>query len=199
MRIGRILYPISSLGPGKRLGIWVQGCNRRCEGCANPELQPIIPEKEIPLDTVILLARTAITLYGLDGITITGGEPMLQAEELAKMVESLSDCCSDVLAFSGFTLDELRGRKDPGTNAFLSHISVLVDGLYIQERNRGELLRGSDNQTVHILDSSVEERYQTYLSSDGRIVDTFVADNGVIAVGIHPKEFRNRTEGKANC
>lgn len=38
MYIDRFLYPVTSLGPGKRLVIWVSGCNAHCEGCANPEL-----------------------------------------------------------------------------------------------------------------------------------------------------------------
>ena len=194
MRIGRILYPVSSLGPGKRLGIWVQGCGRSCEGCANPELQPMDIAKEMPLDIVILMARTAITLYGLDGISITGGEPMLQAGELSDLVSALSDICSDVLVFSGFTLEELQGMNDNVIDGFLSKISVLVDGPYIKDRNRGEKLRGSDNQRIHFLDRTTKELYLSYLSSENRVADTFIADNGVIAVGIHPQDFSVKAE-----
>ena len=46
MYLDRILYPVTSLGPGKRLCIWVSGCNARCEGCANPELWTQRPEQK---------------------------------------------------------------------------------------------------------------------------------------------------------
>ena len=194
MRVGRILYPVRSLGPGRRLAIWVQGCGRRCEGCANPELQAMDAAKEIPLEVVMLLSRTAITLHGLDGITLTGGEPMLQAGELARLLASLRDVCRDVLVFTGYTLEELRARRDPSVEALLARSSVLVDGPYLQGRNRGERLRGSDNQRIHFLDGSVRDDYLAWMAGDARIGDAFVADNGVVAAGIHPADFRDRTQ-----
>ena len=50
MYLDRILYPVTSLGPGKRLCIWVSGCNARCEGCANPELWTQRPEQFISVE-----------------------------------------------------------------------------------------------------------------------------------------------------
>ena len=38
MYLDRILYPVTALGPGKRIAIWVSGCERHCNHCANPEL-----------------------------------------------------------------------------------------------------------------------------------------------------------------
>lgn len=41
MYIARILYPVKVLGPGERIGIWMDGCEHGCIGCSNPELWDI--------------------------------------------------------------------------------------------------------------------------------------------------------------
>ena len=184
-----MLYPIKALGPGERLGIWVQGCERRCEGCANPELQT--PEgKEMPLPILIAMCKAAVEDYHLTGITISGGEPLLQAEELAELLRALRPVCEDILLFTGYMLAEL--KRDPRQDAIaavLANVDVLVDGVYIRERNRGEILRGSDNQVIHFLSDSVREKYEAYLSANKNTVDEFLAPDGVVAVGIHPGEI----------
>lgn len=184
MRIGRVLYPIKALGPGERLGIWVQGCERRCEGCANPELQSM-EGKEMPLPVLAAMCKAAIEDYGLKGITISGGEPMLQAGELAELLKELRPHCDDILLFTGYTRDELK-RMD--TDSVLENIDVLVDGVYIKERNRGEILRGSDNQVIHFLTDGSREKYEAYINENRNTVDEFIAPDGVVAVGIHPGE-----------
>ena len=52
MQIGKILFPITTLGPGKRLGIWTQGCTRFCHGCSNPELQTFDQSKDVAVHNV---------------------------------------------------------------------------------------------------------------------------------------------------
>ena len=185
MRLGRILYPIQALGPGERLGIWLQGCEKRCEGCANPELQPL-DKPEIPYEMFLAMCRSALTSYGLDSISVSGGEPFLQAGELNRLLRDLKPLLKDVLVFTGYTLEELQSRKDPETEELLGRIDVLVDGPYIRERNRGELLRGSDNQCIRIFSHDLREKYENYLSSDRHLIDSFYAHDGVVVVGIHP-------------
>jgi anaerobic ribonucleoside-triphosphate reductase activating protein len=183
MRIGRVLYPIKALGPGERLGIWVQGCERRCEGCANPELQSM-EGKEMPLPMLAAMCKAAIEDYGLTGITISGGEPLLQAKELAELLQALRPVCKDVLLFTGYTLNQ-----DDAFASVLANVDVLVDGVYIKERNRGEILRGSDNQVIHFLTESIREKYETYINANKNTVDEFIASDGVVAVGIHPGDI----------
>ena len=187
MRTGRVLYPVRALGPGERLGIWVQGCERKCEGCANPELQRK-EGKDIPIEMLIGMCRAAIKDYKLTGITVTGGEPMLQADELGMLLEACSDLCTDVLLFTGFTLSGLKEMHDPETERVLKYVSVLVDGPYIQSLNRGEILRGSENQVIHYFNESVREKYEEYIKTNKRIIDTFASEDGIINVGIHGRE-----------
>ena len=185
MRIGRVLYPISALGPGPRFGLWVQGCTRNCEGCANPELQNIT-QADVPIDILIGMARAAIKSYNLQGVTISGGEPVLQAEELVHFLDAISDLCNDILLFTGFSLEELQALNDSNINTLLKSVSVLIDGPYIESLNRGELLRGSENQRIYCFNPSLKAKYESYLLQDRRVIDNFIVRDGVVAVGIHP-------------
>ena len=45
LSIARIFYPVKTLGPGNRVGIWTTGCLRGCQGCISPELQDYDKEK----------------------------------------------------------------------------------------------------------------------------------------------------------
>ena len=189
MRIGRILCPVRELGPGERLGIWVQGCARECPGCANPELQSFDNDKEIPMDILSAMTAAAIIGKNLTGITITGGEPMLQAKELAILLRKINPLCNDVLIFTGFHYEELLQCSDPDIHEVLSMTSVLVDGEYIREKNTGARLRGSANQRIIYLDESRREKYEQYINAEDRLIDHFITAGGVVSVGIHPQKL----------
>ena len=85
MNIARILYPVKVLGPGNRIGIWVCGCRRGCKGCSNPELWNQKPEYEATIDEVMKLISRIAQQHPADGFTISGGEPMDQAQALAQL------------------------------------------------------------------------------------------------------------------
>lgn len=69
MQLGKVLYPVTALGPGKRAGIWFLGCARGCEGCSNPELQPFDKSKETDVAKVCGLVRS----FGCTRVTVSGG------------------------------------------------------------------------------------------------------------------------------
>lgn len=190
MRLARVLYPVHTLGPGDRIAIWVQGCDKRCDGCANPELWEKDVVESVPIEYVIGIVRSAIRRYNLTGITITGGEPFLQAEELSHLLSSIQDLCDDCLVFTGYIFEQLNNSKNKGIHDFLRHISVLVDGPYLKEYNKGEKLRGSTNQNIIYLNKKVKRLYNDYLrSKQDRRFEQFIAEDGVISVGIHPSDF----------
>lgn len=190
MRVARILYPVHSLGPGDRIVIWVQGCKQRCVGCANPDLWAIDGVGETPINFLVGMIRSAIKNYHLNGITITGGEPFLQAKELCFLLTAIQDICNDVLVFTGLIYEELQQSNDISIHDLIKKTSVLVDGPYIQELNQAELLRGSANQRILFLSKSVESLYREYISNSGHMSEQFFADNGIISVGIHPADFQ---------
>ena len=104
MQIGKILFPITTLGPGKRLGIWTQGCTRFCHGCSNPELQTFDQTKDVAVQKIF--DGTIDMQY--DGVTISGGEPFAQTSELRKLVELFANAgVEDILIYTGYTIEEL--------------------------------------------------------------------------------------------
>ena len=189
MNIARILYPVRVLGPGKRIAIWVSGCPRRCKGCSNPELWAQKPEYEISVDQAFSLIETLFRNHEIDGFTISGGEPMEQAEELSQLLERLKIISSDVLVYSGYRIEELRKMKKPAIDRLLALVAVLVDGEYIEELNSDAFLRGSSNQRINILNPDYQDMYRVYLSEGHNQIQNFTTSDGVVSVGIHHKSF----------
>lgn len=189
MNVARILYPVEVLGPGKRVGIWVCGCRRSCKGCSNPELWDQRPEYEATVDDIMALVSRIAESHEIDGFTISGGEPMDQPEALSQLLPQLSEYSKDILAYTGYRIEELKDRKDPDTDTALSQIAVLIDGEYREEENTDVLLRGSANQRIHILNPEMEEMYENYLSSSHNQIQNFTTSNGVVSVGIHKRGF----------
>ena len=181
MYLDRILYPVTALGPGNRVAIWVAGCDRKCKGCANPELWIRHPEQEILPEKVAEYINRIVD-RGVDGITFTGGEPFDQAKELLRLIDML-DSGLNILAFSGYKLDELRSENEK--SKLLDKVDVLVDGEYIDSLNDGvSALKGSTNQRIYILNNRVRNEYEHYIS-EGRKIQNFVYDYKTLSVGIH--------------
>lgn len=189
MNVARILYPVNVLGPGNRIGIWLAGCNRACPGCSNPELWKQKPEYEIPVSRVIELIHSISDKHQVDGFTISGGEPMLQAEELLDLVNSLSDISTDVLVYTGFSIEDLKASIDPRVNSLMKSIAVLIDGEYVEELNNNSRLRGSSNQRIHILMEQFESKYNDYIANSSNQIQNFTTTDGIVSVGIHHKSF----------
>ncbi|KPQ00007.1 MAG: anaerobic ribonucleoside-triphosphate reductase activating protein NrdG [Rhodobacteraceae bacterium HLUCCA12] len=145
-----IAYPVTALGPGRRVGLWVAGCPLRCPGCITPELLDARAGWSVAVER---LAERILSLDAdLDGITLSGGEPFGQAEALAELLDRVlrERPWWSVVTFSGFRLARLR-RMGEGAARLLARVDVLIDGPYVRSRPSGHPLAGSGNQTVHYL------------------------------------------------
>ena len=80
MLIHFIRYPVTTLGPGKRIGIWTQGCKRNCPKCMAGAFQDFDESKEMPFSVIKETILDIIKNNQVDGITISGGEPFEQRE-----------------------------------------------------------------------------------------------------------------------
>lgn len=79
-------------GPGIRLVIFVQGCLFRCLYCHNPDTQALETDKTKTMDIeeILELLEKQKEYFGkTGGLTISGGEPTLQAEAL---IELFKEC-----------------------------------------------------------------------------------------------------------
>ena len=182
MYVARILYPVEVLGPGKRVGIWLCGCPRRCRGCSNPELWEQLPRYKTTAGDVFEMVRSIAAENPIDGFTISGGDPMMQAEELSELISLLRNISEDILVYTGYELSELDPR-------YLRGIAVLIDGEYIEERNSNCFLRGSDNQKIHVLDARYADIYDNYCKNGKNRIQNFFMRDGIVSVGIHRPGF----------
>ena len=196
MFVARILYPVEVLGPGERIGLWLSGCSKKCKGCSNPELWEQKKEQAITCARLNTILHRLALDHPVEGITITGGEPMDQAEELSQFLPLLYDLTDDILLYTGYTLEELHERKEPHTETVLRNIAVLIDGDYQEKLNHGAPLRGSSNQRIHILNEKALSIYSQYLKNGNQIQNFFMGDS-IISAGIHRPDYQKALETAA--
>ena len=194
MYIARILYPVEVLGPGKRIGIWFCGCPHRCNGCSNPELWEQTEQYQISLRRLLQLIKEIEDNNRVDGFTITGGEPFYQPGALLELVTALHTISNDILIYSGYTLSELNQQDNPVITKILAQIAVLIDGRYIESRNNGVVLRGSDNQKILILDAGYKAKYNEFFKIASNLIQNFISGDSVISVGIHHPGYSKELE-----
>ncbi len=189
MQIDNLVFPIFTLGINRRLGLWLVGCPHACPGCSNPELWEKNDKKEVPLNKICALINDIHQKEHIEGVTISGGEPFAQSEELAKLVVYLQEIgIKDILLYTGYTFEELKSRDDHVINTILSNIALLIDGRYIETLNDNIALRGSSNQRLIFFDEDLKQAYEPYLREERKVQLVGGVDN-VIAVGIPPKYY----------
>lgn len=133
-------------GPGYRLAVFVQGCPHGCPGCHNPGTHD--PAGGYLSDTETIIAQMGKNPL-VRGVTLTGGEPMMQAPALCEIAEAAHGKGLSVWCYTGFTLEALARENDAARMRLLGLVDVLVDGPYIaRERSLDLLYRGSKNQRL---------------------------------------------------
>ena len=84
-------------GPGNRFVIWTQGCLFHCDGCFNQPTHSPIGGFNID---IAQLAEQINQTQNIRGITLTGGEPLLQIKQVSSLLNLIHKDL-DVLLFSG--------------------------------------------------------------------------------------------------
>ncbi len=145
LQLSRVHFPVTTLGPGQRLGIWFQGCSIRCSGCISADTWG--PGRTV-VDVTTLLEQVAPWLDQADGITISGGEPFDQFDALLQMLVGLRQrTAADILVYSGHPLETLQPMLDQARDL----IDALISDPYLEQADQSLALRGSDNQRLTLL------------------------------------------------
>lgn len=157
-------YPVTVLGPGRRIGLWLQGCSIRCQGCVSRDTWPADPARAMPVKALLDWCRRIAGGGGIEelsGVTISGGEPFDQPKPLAALLKGLHDWRSaagldfDILCYSGYPHKTLAKRHAK----LLALLDALIPEPYAAGRPLGKLWRGSDNQTLLPLSARGTARY----------------------------------------
>lgn len=136
-------------GPGIRFTLFTQGCYHNCKGCHNPETHDVNSGYLVTVDGIY---NSILSNPLLRGVTLSGGEPFLQAEALVELTNMIrANTKLDVMCYTGYTYEKLQdiSTTDKYVSKLLKNIDILVDGPY-QEKNRDLNLkfRGSTNQRI---------------------------------------------------
>ena len=146
MRFAQIRKEDISNGPGIRVSLFVQGCNRHCDGCFNPETWDYnggrIFNRRIQ-ELFLDLGKEKI----ITGFSILGGEPLDQDEHMLELIKQIKERYPDktIWMWTGYTYEELSDMQ----MEIVKLLDVLVDGPFIiSKRCPNKRFRGSMNQRI---------------------------------------------------
>ena len=148
------LEPASRVnGPGVRAVIWLQGCSLGCPGCFNPETHTIHGGQAYPVKKLAAWLRAEAGR--INGLTISGGEPLQELFPLRAFLEQIQvELTLPVILFTGYAWDEI--RKMPESESLLKLLDVVIAGRFILDQRIANHMIGSTNKTVHFLTSAYQ-------------------------------------------
>lgn len=134
-------------GPGIRFVVFVQGCPMRCLYCHNPDTWQFGAGNEYTAEEVasrVLKYKNYFT--GGGGVTVSGGEPMLQAEFVTELFAIMKmEGINTALDTSGVMFDQNNPRKFDGLLALTD--LVLLDIKHIDDEEHKKLT-GHSNKNI---------------------------------------------------
>ncbi len=146
---------VKVLGPGKRFVVWFQGCPFNCPSCINQSFKDFTEATIIEVKELCSIIKNT---KGLEGVTITGGEPFAQPKALLELVMGIKEYELGIQIYTGFLLDELKESKNPSICKILENIDVLIDGLFVESEKVEKSCIGSKNQRIHFLSNRYNEK-----------------------------------------
>lgn len=135
-------------GPGWRFVVFSQGCPHHCEGCHNPQTHDFDGGY---MSTVGNIVKAVKEDPLLKGVTLSGGDPFVQADNFAVLAREVHNLGLDVITYTGYTVEQLmQGMdKNEGWRHLLEETDILVDGKFVlAKKSLNCKFRGSTNQRV---------------------------------------------------
>ncbi|GIE35201.1 radical activating enzyme [Actinoplanes italicus] len=187
LRVSRSHFPVTALGPGTRLGIWLQGCPLACPGCMSLDTWDPAGGHAVPVDELAARWRDAAR-RGATGLTVSGGEPLTQPEPLVALLDAVhrsrgeTPIEPDILMFTGYSPEELDDRQREAA----SYADVLITGRYEAARPTRLAWRGSANQRMVVQSDLGRRRYAPYLDLEPErpALQVMADGDGVWIVGV---------------
>lgn len=143
-------------GPGIRYVVFMQGCPMRCVYCHNPDTWKIGAGEETSAEQIISEYKKNSAFYEKGGITLTGGEPLLQIDFLIdlfrKAKEEQIHTCIDT---SGIVFDESSAKKMDELMKFTD--LVMLDIKHI-DPEKHKKITGMDNKNILAFAKYLDEK-----------------------------------------
>lgn len=155
IRIAGIISESIVDGPGIRYVVFTQGCPHHCEGCHNPQTHDFAGGSIVDTETLLEQIKADPLL---SGVTFSGGEPFCQPRPLIELAREVRAAGRSVMAYSGYTYEQLLTSDDPDVRELLKLCDILVDGPFVlAERDLTLRFRGSRNQRLIDVPQSLEQ------------------------------------------
>lgn len=181
IELNKAHFPVTALGVGRRIGLWMQGCSIQCPGCVSRDTWAADPGKAIEIDELIAWCRR-VSADTTDGVTISGGEPFDQPQALDELLARLDAWRRelaepfDILCYSGYRLEHLRRHHA----ALLARLDALISDPFVEGATTELPLRGSANQRLSALTPLGEARYGAHATPTSARRLQMVADGSRI-------------------
>ena len=150
--------------------IWTQGCSKACKNCFNPETWSNKKHLQLSPEQIFNYIKENMP----DGVTLTGGDPLEQPQELLvllRLIDTLN-LPKGIIVFTGYTIDELYILGNDYVKC-LDYIDLLIDGRFVDSLKCKNGLRGSINQNFHYLSDKLK---QDEIEIDQKIEIGFIND-----------------------
>lgn len=176
-------------GPGVRFTVFLQGCNLRCGCCHNPDTWELNKGDLYSDDDLVKKAERYKEYFGaLGGITLSGGEPLLQAEFATRVFEKckekgINTCLdtsgsilnSDVKKLLKFTDIVLLDIKYTNEEDYIKHVGCSFEKVmnfleYLEQKQIPVILRQvvipslNDNDENYSKLSKIAKKYKNVKS-----------------------------------
>lgn len=159
-------------GHGLRAAIYLSGCSHHCPGCHNPDTHNPQNGKQLTHEMISEMAAQISQRPFLDGITLTGGDPLYDSYRtlafISELVKKLDEK-PNIWLYTGYTYEEVieLTHQNMAANVLINaYTDVLVDGPFLEEQaNKTLAFIGSSNQRVIDLEKSIQNGKITLFSA----------------------------------
>lgn len=181
VRIARVHAPVTVLGPGRRVGVWFQGCTIGCAGCMSMDTWDADAGHVMTVAALTDIVVAAADEHGLNGLTVSGGEPFQQPTALRRLVLDVRRRWPgvDVLAYSGYPMRFLERHH----GAILADLDAVISEPFRSDAPTDAPWRGSANQRLVVMSTRARDVYDDVDGRPSRL-QVGVDEGGLHVLGI---------------
>ena len=187
LNVSKTLSHSRANGPGVRAVIWVQGCTIGCAGCYS---QSTHPHRKVDLIDPIELAKWVCSIEGIEGVTLSGGEPFEQSEAVAELLRSVKEIRPELsfFLFTGYEHTFLQQSTNNHVQTVLEVADMLSSGPFVAELYELNLLwRGSSNQQLVYLSDRYSEDNEPAWTSTSPVEEIYMHNQRLEYTGFKGK------------
>lgn len=176
-------------GPGIRFVVFTQGCPMRCKYCHNPDTWKVGEGTKMSVDELLQQFMKNRAFYRNGGITVTGGEPLLQIDFLIEFFQKAKEqkihTCIDT---SGITYRQANAEYIKKLDELMKYTDLVLLDIKHIDTVEHKKLTGQSNENIiafakyldekkipiwvrHVVVPGITDR-QEYLAKLGRFIAT---------------------------